>query len=154
MAWLNRLREVDDDCYTFGVRLAAVVWPTSPKRRSGLKRDSKDAAWSKMVRERAGFRCQFVPWAPDIVAAELRCTAEVGKGLNAQGLHAAHCFGRGNSRTRLDPDNGLALCWPHHRQVDGEKAMRYWLFRYWLGDERFDELQAKANAKRDRRQNA
>ena len=133
-----------------------------PKRRSGLKRDSKDAAWSKMVRERAGLRCQFVNLAmPRSAAATVttssvpvRCEAEVGRGLAPQGLHAAHCFTRGNPRTRLDPDNGLAMCWPHHRAIDADKSLKFFVFRSWLGEDRFDALQAKANAKRDRRQNA
>ena len=130
-----------------------------PKRRSGLKRDSKDAAWSKMVRERASLRCQFVEpiysketerndghqWM-----ATTRCHQEVGRGLAPQGLHAAHCFTRGNPRTRLDPDNGLAMCWPHHRAIDADKSLKFFVFRYWLGPDGFDALQAKANAKRDR----
>ena len=97
-----------------------------------------------MVRERADMRCQF------FLSDGERCPAEVGRGLAAQGLHAAHCFGRGNPRTRLDPDNGLALCWPHHREVDGDKSLRYWLFTRWIGDDRFIALEAKAHARRDR----
>ncbi len=119
------------------------------KRRSGLKRDSKDAAWSKMVRERAGMRCQYVNWTLGTHGSH-RCRAEVGKGLAPQGLHAAHCFTRGNPRTRLDPDNGLAMCWPHHREIDGDKSLRYAIFTWWLGAAAFDALQARANAKRDR----
>jgi hypothetical protein len=108
-----------------------------------------------MVRERAGMRCQYVD-VPDFddhmtwPLADFRCPAEVGKGLAPQGLHAAHCFTRGNPRTRTDPDNGLAMCWPHHREIDGDKSLRYAIFTWWLGQEAFNELQSRANARRDR----
>jgi hypothetical protein len=122
------------------------------KKRSGLKRDSADARWSKMVRERAGFRCQFVGYGVLNSTASVpgRCSMALDNGLAPQGLHAAHCFTRGNPRTRTDPDNGLAMCWPHHRAIDGDKSLKFFVFRYWLGEERFDALQAKANAKRNR----
>jgi len=119
------------------------------KKRSGLKRDSADARWSKMVRERAGMRCQFVEDVPAFGTVVL-CEAEVGRGLAPQGLHAAHCFTRGNPRTRTDPDNGLAMCFPHHRAIDGDKSLKFFVFRYWLGEERFDALASRAHAKRNR----
>jgi hypothetical protein len=103
-----------------------------------------------MVRERAGMRCQFLGVVAGRLDARTRCKASVENGLAPQGLHAAHCFTRGNPRTRLDPDNGLAMCWPHHREIDGDKSLRYAIFTWWLGQERFDQLQAKANFKRDR----
>ncbi len=134
-----------------------------PKRRSGLKRDAADARWSKMVRERAGMRCQFMAASMvrpgfrvedsslgQLNADDFRCSAEVGRGLAPQGLHAAHCFTRGNPRTRLDPDNGLAMCFPHHREIDSNKALKFAIFTWWLGESAFDALQAKANARRDR----
>lgn len=39
---------------------------------------------------------------------------------------------------------------PHHREIDGDKSLRYFVFRHWLGEERFDALEAKAKGKRDR----
>jgi hypothetical protein len=106
-----------------------------------------------MVRERADYRCQF--WLGligdgfEATAANAQCANTFE--TNSQGLHAAHCFGRAIKATRTDPDNGLAMCWPHHRAIDSDKTLKYAIFRMWLGDERFDALSDRARAKRDRK---
>lgn len=132
------------------------------KKRSGggIKRTSKDAKWSDAVRERAGWQCQFINRVGEPIK-EYRCERSIENGLDKRGLHAAHCYGRrcslcttGSSKphycARLDLDDGLAMCWPHHTEIDSDRALKHAIFRWWLGDERFDALASRAHAKRNR----
>jgi DNA modification methylase len=122
------------------------------KRSGGIKRTPADIRLSKEIRERDGWTCQW-PGCGHVFTPP-----------DTGGLSAAHCFGRAckvctGSRggwnkphgcTRLDPDNLIALCTAHHFYADSHPAEKYELFRSALGEERFDALSAKANAKRDR----
>ena len=95
-----------------------------------MRRTIEDAAWSTLIRERAGYSCE-------------KC----GKwyGPKHSGLHAAHIFGRGNKSVRWDPENGVALCmrdhlyWAHSNPIE---------FAEWikerLGPEKYESLRIRA----------
>ena len=94
-----------------------------------MKNTAADRRFSKMIRERAGYRCQ-------------RCGTQ--HATNSSGLHAAHIFSRRAKATRCDPDNALALCygchsWSHRHEPD----FREWVRAEILGPERFDALEAR-----------
>lgn len=100
-----------------------------------LKRSPEDVRFSKMIRERDRYTCQ-------------RCGAVHAP--NSQGLHSAHCFGRGKPATRLDPDNACALCYGCHRYLDTHPDLKHEFFRERLGDERYEALQLRSNTTRKR----
>lgn len=95
-----------------------------------MKRTAADIRFSKMIRERDGYTCQ-------------RCGAVHVP--NSQGLHSAHCFGRGRLATRHDPDNACALCYGCHRFIDQNKAEKEALFRSLIGDDRYEALERRSN---------
>ena len=96
-----------------------------------MKRTAEDARFSLMIRERDNWTCQ-------------RCGAvHLPK---SQGLHSAHCFGRGKLRVRLDPDNAAALCYGCHRYLDTHPVEKHAWFRTRLGDERYEALELRSNA--------
>lgn len=102
---------------------------------SGIRRDAADARFSREIRERDNFTCQ-------------RCGKQHAE--NSMGLHAAHMFTRRIKATRLDEDNAVTLCYGCHAYVDSHPEEKLAFFRERLGPERFDALQAKAHARRDR----
>ena len=64
------------------------------KKNKGI--DGKlDAAWAKLVKLRAGNKCEYC-------------------GTTSKQLHAHHIFSRQNKSTRWDVSNGIALCASHH----------------------------------------
>ena len=76
----------------------------------GIKVFAADSAFSKCVRERAGWRCE-------------KCSAQHDK--SSTGLHNSHHFSRGNWSVRFDPANGEALCYGCHSHYGGtEERMR------------------------------
>lgn len=95
-----------------------------------MKRTADDRRWSRAIRERDGFRCQL-------------CGAVHSE--SSTGLHAAHIFSRGIKRTRLDLENGIALCYACHVRADGNPALKEELARKLLGDERYDALRLRAH---------
>lgn len=95
-----------------------------------MKRDSRDARFSKSIRERDAYTCQ-------------RCGAVHAP--NSRGLHSAHCFSRGKLGTRFDPENACALCYGCHRYLDGRFDEKKAFFRLRLGDARFEALQLRSN---------
>lgn len=69
-------------------------------------------------------------------------------------LQAAHGVGRGNHRTRFDPENVHALCERHHKMVDQhgrEGLKRQWLTAA-LGVQGYDQLMDRSLEPRDRRE--
>ena len=120
--------------------------PKKKRSGTGIKRTSADAKWSKMILDRAERRCEFIFDTTLFEQALNRCGKQPAPG----GLHAAHCFGRAIKATRLDPDNGLAMCWPHHREIDANRPLKHAIFTWWLGQERFDALAERARGKRGR----
>ena len=102
-----------------------------------MKRDKYDDLFSKLVRARAGWKCE-------------RCeSGPFPSGYARQGLHNAHLYGRGKGSTRLDFDNCFSLCYGCHRYFDGRKktAFHPWA-REKLGDERYEALVRRGNTTR------
>jgi len=94
-----------------------------------VKRTAADAAWSLMIRERAGFNCE-------------RCGAWHLR--DSRGLHAAHIFSRAIKKTRCDPANGIALCygchsWAHRNPLD----FHAWVKKK-LGKRKYEALERRA----------
>lgn len=112
--------------------------PPKAKRSGGIRRTTADARFSTMIRERAGWRCEWPS-----------CGKHYPPPTTV--LQAAHMFSRRIAATRTDPDNAAALCYPHHVYADGHPLEKVQFFRERLGDEAFDALQSRAKAKRDRK---
>ncbi len=89
-----------------------------------------DEAWSKAVKERDGYSCQYC-------------------GKTSQ-LNSHHIYSRSKKSTRWDIDNGITLCVAHHTFSSGFSAHKTPLeFIEWLTDRKgqgfIDELRLKAN---------
>ena len=122
-------------------------------KRSGMKRTPLDALWSRYIRARDAFRCQWEGCQPSCEGEQrtTRCGRSYAK--NSPGYHAAHVFSRGKGSTRHDPENGVGLCYPHHVHADhNKKRCFYPWMRQRLGEERFNALHVRARtpAKVDR----
>lgn len=113
---------------------------TQAKKSKKKKDDSRkqslmkkcDGRWSKLVKKRAGNRC------------------EVDGCPNTNRLNAHHLFSRNNFSTRFDLDNGICLCPSHHTLNSKFSAHKTPLdFDEWVKEkrweERFDRLRRKAN---------
>lgn len=103
----------------------------------GIKKTSADNWFSLYIRCRDNWTCQ-------------RCGRVYhynigGDNTELQGLHCAHCFGRGGKSTRFEPDNCLALCYGCHSHIDSNPEEKRDLFIKRLGDERYEELRLQAN---------
>lgn len=78
-----------------------------------------------------------------------------------KGLQCSHYIGRATKSTRFDPNNCIALCYFHHfrskdlgfeyqkqtKEKHGYDGQYTIFMRNWLGEERFEELRTRANAK-------
>lgn len=97
---------------------------------SGIKRDTADALFSTLIRERAEWTCQ-------------RCGKyyEVG---NRQALHASHVVGRRNKAVRFDPDNAFALDYTCHRFFTENPMAHIEWVRDQLGNERYEALRLRS----------
>lgn len=95
-----------------------------------MKRDTRDRKFSKFIRERDGYTCQ-------------RCGAEHLP--NSRGLHTAHCFSRGKTSTRFDPENAVALCYGCHRYLDQRPTEKFEWFESRLGTVPFEALRLRSN---------
>lgn len=69
-----------------------------------IKITPADQAFSRCIRERAGWRCE-------------RCGKQYGEGY--QGLHCSHHHRRGHWSIRFEPLNAEALCYGCHSHVGG-----------------------------------
>lgn len=70
-----------------------------------IKLDKRDILFSKLVRERAEWACEF-------------CGKHYGPG-DTRGLECAHIYGRSRKGLRWHPDNAVALCTGHHMYFTG-----------------------------------
>ena len=66
----------------------------------GIKIDPRDTLFSKLVRTRARWQCEF-------------CHKQFQEG--DRGIECAHIIGRRAKSVRWHPDNALSLCHHHHR---------------------------------------
>ena len=123
------------------------------KRRGGMKRDSLDDLWSRYIRTRDKFICQWEGCQPGCEGDERTQACGRSYPTNSKGYHAAHIFGRGKGSTRLDPQDGVGLCYPHHSHADHNKKRCFhpWIAKR-MGQQAFDLLQLRSNqpAKVDR----
>jgi len=76
---------------------------------AGIKRTEADKAFSKCVRERAGWKCE-------------RCNQQHAQ--NSMGIHASHHHGRGKWGIRFNPMNAEALCYGCHSLEGGTQRRR------------------------------
>ena len=74
-----------------------------------IKITPADSAFSKCVRERAGWRCE-------------KCGTQYNE--SSQGLHCSHHHSRGNWSIRFDPLNAEALCYGCHSHHGGTEQRR------------------------------
>jgi len=95
-----------------------------------IKITPADAAFSKCVRERAGWKCE-------------RCGSQ--HDTSSTGLHCSHFHGRSKWGVRFDPINGTALCHGCHRYLAAHPHMheQYQIER--LGEVAFAILNEMAN---------
>lgn len=81
-----------------------------------IKRDVCDDLFSKLVRERAGWKCE--------------CCGKYYPEGNRMGLHCSHYFGRRYKGTRWHPDNAWSHCYGCHAKFEGDPYM----FNKWVTD--------------------
>lgn len=95
--------------------------PRKPSRTTLKKK--LDATWSKVVRQRAGNRCEVCGLSGEV------------KTLNAH-----HYIGRKNKRLRWELFNGVSLCYQHH--VGGKESahedIEWW--KSWFKENRGEDL--------------
>lgn len=84
-----------------------------------------DILWSKAVKERAGYKCEFC------LREDLR-------------LNSCHIVGRRYRGTRWDLQNGLSLCFPHHAEYDQHGPQAKDIFNNLIGENRYDLLRMRA----------
>lgn len=118
----SRKDVICNDCKHKRLRLSLRNAPKAVNKR-------KDNEWTKAVKQRAGFKCEYC-----------------GKTEN---LNAHHIFSRSNHSVRWDIDNGVCLCVSHHvfnSQFSAHKTPLEFIF--WIKDKRgvewYDNLRAKA----------
>ena len=104
------------------------------KRKASPKLKLCDNLWSRLVKVRAGFKCEHC-WKTDK-------------------LNSHHLFTRTNYSTRFDLDNGICLCAGCHTM--SSKFSAHWtpmIFDEWIISERwqdrYDRLKFKINQVRD-----
>ena len=94
-----------------------------------MKRTAEDAKWSRMIRARAGYKCQ-------------RCGSP--HATNSMGLHAAHIFTRSIKRTRHDPANGVCLDYGCHSFFHRNPLEFHAWARKKIGARKYDALELRA----------
>lgn len=102
------------------------------KKKSNQAKDL-DALWSKLVKVRAGYKCEYCYRTSDEIT-----------------LNSHHIYTRESKSTRWDLDNGICLCVSHHNfdnKISAHKAPKE--FHEWLdktkGEEFMDALRLKSN---------
>ena len=89
-----------------------------------IKRTPADIAFSKCIRERAGWSCE-------------RCGSYFPEG-NRGGLDCSHHHSRGNWSIRFDPLNAEALCYGCHSHCGGTEERRRDVLTDWEIDLLFE----------------
>lgn len=91
-----------------------------------LKIDKRDRLFSKLIRHRAGWKCQH-------------CLLYFPEDMR-QGLHCSHFISRKYKQTKWHPDNAASHCAKCHAILqDHPGDMRDFFFEY-LGEERYDAV--------------
>jgi predicted restriction endonuclease len=86
-----------------------------------------DALWSKSVKERAKYRCEYC----EKVGYEL--------GGNVW-LNSAHIIGRRYRTTRWILENGMCLCYKCHQAYDHHLPQHQDIFEVCIGKQRWERL--------------
>ena len=94
-------------------------------RHGKIKSDKLDRVFSKLVRERAGWRCE-------------RCGTQYEP--HAQGLHCSHIFSRRCLALRWHPSNAVAHCYACHMWYGGNPILGAEWARGILGSDAVAEL--------------
>ena len=102
-----------------------------------MKRDKYDILMSKLIRERAGWVCEWPT-----------CGVYYPEGTARRGLEHSHIWGRAKHSVRWFPDNGIALCTGHHRYVTAHPIEHRALAAELLGWPRYEALELKFNTTR------
>ena len=94
-----------------------------------IKRDKRDAIFSLLIRERAGWKCE-------------RCGKRFSR-EDGQGLHCSHFISRRHRSTRWHPDNAAAHCFTCHQYL-GEHPLEFaeWIRKHLGAGYRTAELRA------------
>lgn len=99
------------------------------KKKKGIE-GKLDIAWSKLVKLRAGNKCEYC-------------------GTTTKQLHSHHIYTRSRKTTRWDEKNGLCLCASHHvlGNFSAHKSpleFTEWLIEY-KGDDEITRLRIKSH---------
>ena len=95
-----------------------------------IKITPADSAFSKCIRERAGWRCEV-------------CGTQYTP--SDTGLHCSHFHGRANWSVRFDPDNAEAACYGCHAKLEGSPHEFTERWKERLGPYRYDALLERKN---------
>lgn len=80
-----------------------------------------DKIWSEKVKERAGYKCEYC--------------------LESHGwLNSCHIIGRANRTLRWDLENGICLCYTHHKAYDTHQIEHENIRKIVIGENRIDSL--------------
>lgn len=86
-----------------------------------------DAEWQKTVKIRCEGRCEY-------------------PGCTDDAIHACHIITRGDMDLRLDPDNGIGMCAPHHIRFDKLSSYAHKkMAKLIAGDVRYNALNEQAD---------
>lgn len=94
-----------------------------------IKRNATDALFSTLVRERAGWCCEF-------------CQKYYPEG-NRMGLECAHIFSRRHKATRWLPNNAISLCTSCHVRYTGDPVEFTYAVANFIGQKNLDWLAMK-----------
>ncbi|HAI19363.1 MAG TPA: hypothetical protein DCM10_15825 [Xanthomarina gelatinilytica] len=96
----------------------------------GIKRDAADSWFSKCVRERTNYTCEY-------------CHKQYDR--SSTGLHCSHYWGRASKSVRWAGDNAFSHCYSCHQKLSANPHdFTYWVNKM-LGDTRYEALLDKKN---------
>lgn len=101
---------------------------------SGIKIDVRDTLFSKLVRERAGWKCERC-------GQQFRPPEKDGDNSHLSGLHCAHiCLGgRRQNSTRFWPWGSISACYGCHSFIDANRMEKEIVARRIFGAARYEE---------------
>jgi hypothetical protein len=95
-----------------------------------MKRTAEDKRWSAEVRARDGWSCR-------------KCGRYFPEGRRG-GLDGHHIFTRGRGSTKLEVENGVALCFGDHMWAHANPLEFHEWIKAELGAEAYDALQQRS----------
>lgn len=94
----------------------------------GIRISKQDRIFSKLIRERAGWKCE-------------RCGTQYE--AHSAGLHASHIFSRRYAAIRWEPRNCVAHCFGCHQWYGGNPVLGGEWAKEHLGEEIIDDLRRR-----------